>query len=179
VFCTQALVPGWRVGVEGRTQRWIYRSDRNGTVVKLEREGSRQATGLQPVRLSDADLPPAVERGVIFRSITTGGFTGQTSETLLMGDGKVIHQRLNLNGTTTPLRQWQISQVQMKQFQDLLRRERFDRFDHLGYAAKPGSADFLTVTLSSPTGSVQYADSIQSQLPRSLQSIIQAWNSLQ
>lgn len=180
MLCTQALVPGWRIGVESDTQRWIYRSDRTGGVVKLERDVKRQAnTGLQPIRLSDSSLPPAPERGVVFRSISTGGFMGQTSETVLLRDGQVIHQRVNLNGTTTPLRRWRISQAQMQQFQNILRREQFDRFDHLGYSAKAGSADFLTVTLSSPTGTVQYADSIQSQLPRSLQAIIQAWNVLQ
>lgn len=180
MLCTQALVPGWRIGVESDTQRWIYRSDRTGGVVKLERDVKRQANpGLQPIRLSDSSLPPALEQRVMFRSISTGGFIGQTSETLLFRDGRVIHQRVNLNGTTTPLRQWQISQAQMQQFQNILRRERFDLFDHLGYSAKAGSADFLTVTLSSPTGTVQYADSVQSQLPRSLQTVIQAWNALQ
>lgn len=183
MFCTQALVPGWHIQVEGKTQRWIYRTNQTGSVVKLEREvKAKNDDSIKSVRISDRDLPETLEtleKGVLFRAIASGGFTGQTSETLLMSDGQVLHQRVNFNGTPTPIRRWHISPQQLQQFQALLNREGFDRFDRLSYPATPGSADFLTVTLSTPTGTVQYADTLQSHLPHSLQSIIQAWNTLQ
>jgi hypothetical protein len=147
--------------------------------VKLERETTAKNEGsIKPIQLSDQDLPEALKKGVLFRAITSGGFTGQTSERLLLADGQVLDQRVNVNGTATPVRKWRISQQRLQDFQTLLKQERFERFDHLSYPAKSGSADFQTVTLSSPSGTVQYSDSVQSQLPRSLQTIIQAWTTL-
>ena len=35
-ICTQALVEGWRVVVSGNNRTWVYRSDRNGRIVRLE-----------------------------------------------------------------------------------------------------------------------------------------------
>ncbi|MBW4665728.1 MAG: hypothetical protein KME01_16295 [Chroococcus sp. CMT-3BRIN-NPC107] len=41
-ICTQALVEGWRVVVSGNNRTWVYRSDRNGRIVRLE--SSKQST---------------------------------------------------------------------------------------------------------------------------------------
>ena len=35
-ICTQALVEGWRVVVSGNNRTWVYRSDRNGRILRLE-----------------------------------------------------------------------------------------------------------------------------------------------
>ncbi len=35
--CTQMLVPGWQVAVTSGQQRWIYRTNVSGSVIKLER----------------------------------------------------------------------------------------------------------------------------------------------
>ncbi|WP_009633527.1 hypothetical protein [Synechocystis sp. PCC 7509] len=35
-ICTQALVEGWRVVVSGNNRTWVYRSNRNGRIVRLE-----------------------------------------------------------------------------------------------------------------------------------------------
>lgn len=35
-ICTQALVEGWRVVVSGNGRTWVYRSDRNGRILRLE-----------------------------------------------------------------------------------------------------------------------------------------------
>lgn len=35
-FCTQVLVPGWRITLSNNRQTWIYRSDRTGRVLRLE-----------------------------------------------------------------------------------------------------------------------------------------------
>ncbi len=34
--CTMAIVPGWRIQVSDRIQTWTYRTDRTGTVLRLE-----------------------------------------------------------------------------------------------------------------------------------------------
>ena len=35
-FCTQAMVPGWRVFVSGDDQTWIYRTDGEGRSLRVE-----------------------------------------------------------------------------------------------------------------------------------------------
>ncbi len=36
IACTQAIVPGWRIVVANGQQRWVYRTNESGSVVKLE-----------------------------------------------------------------------------------------------------------------------------------------------
>lgn len=35
-ICTQALVEGWRVVVSGNRRKWVYRSNLNGRILRLE-----------------------------------------------------------------------------------------------------------------------------------------------
>jgi hypothetical protein len=37
-FCTPMAVPGWQIAVMSGQQRWIYRTNASGSVIKLERE---------------------------------------------------------------------------------------------------------------------------------------------
>ncbi|HAG85478.1 MAG TPA: hypothetical protein DCL61_31110 [Cyanobacteria bacterium UBA12227] len=40
VNCTQMQVPGWQVAIASGQQRWIYRTDASGSVIKLEGSNS-------------------------------------------------------------------------------------------------------------------------------------------
>jgi hypothetical protein len=173
IFCTQALVPGWLVTAQANGQSWIYRTNLSGTVVKLDQQSDK--TSLKPVQVS-VDALPNLPQNVIFRAIASGGFTGQTQQTTLLRDGRLIRVRLNPDGTTSTLQTTRISPQQMRQFQQVM--EGIREYDRLGYPAAPGSADFITVTLSTHAGTLQYSDSIQSQLPQRLQTMITAWKNL-
>lgn len=37
VLCTQMIVPGWQVAVASGQQRWVYRTNTSGSVIKKER----------------------------------------------------------------------------------------------------------------------------------------------
>lgn len=39
-FCTEALVTGWQVVATGGSQTWKFRTDRDGSVLRLESSGS-------------------------------------------------------------------------------------------------------------------------------------------
>ncbi|NJK39623.1 MAG: hypothetical protein HC835_01900 [Oscillatoriales cyanobacterium RM2_1_1] len=43
-ICTMAIVPGWRVTIRGSDQRWVYRTNQRGTLVKLD-ESMSQSQG--------------------------------------------------------------------------------------------------------------------------------------
>jgi hypothetical protein len=35
-FCTQALVEGWRIILQNNDKTWIYRTNNNGSIIRLE-----------------------------------------------------------------------------------------------------------------------------------------------
>jgi hypothetical protein len=183
MMCTQALVPGWQVTVKSKRLRWIYRTNEDGTAIKLDRSASQlQDNARKPqvksTRLADRDLPPPLAKGVLFRVMTSGGFTGQTQQTLLMNDGQMMQSRVNLDGTTSAPQISHVSAQQLQQFQQTLTAAHLEQLDRLSYPAAQGSADFLTVTLTSRSGTVQYAETVKVQLPNQVQVMIKAWDDM-
>ena len=58
-FCTRALVEGWRITLSNGRQTWVYRTDNEGKVIRLE---NQLATGKLPAALADAVLQDASKR---------------------------------------------------------------------------------------------------------------------
>jgi hypothetical protein len=179
MMCTQALVPGWQVTVKSPRSRWVYRTNADGLVVKLDQAASRLPDqALQPTRMTDRDLPPALTADTLFRVITSGGFTGQVRQTLLMQDGRVLQSRLNPDGTLSDPQTVRVDPQQLRNFQAVIAAAPMESFDRLNYPARPGGADFFTFTLTSRAGTVQYAETVKNQLPDRLKTIIQAWDEM-
>jgi hypothetical protein len=177
-FCGQSLVEGWQVVVAKKQQAWVYHTDREGRVLRLVSArpiGSDRSKG-QAIRIPVGELPPPLPQNVVLRTIASGGFAGQTYQTLLFSDGRMIRSRVGLNGESVTVQTVQVSRQQMRQLQQTIAG--VDRFDRLSYPAASGSADVMTVTLSTRSATVQYADSDQSQLPQPLRTLISAWNDL-
>jgi hypothetical protein len=57
-FCTQALVPGWRVIVSNGSQNWIYHTNSNGRSLRL-------ANSATPVNNQSKNLPTSVRNAVL------------------------------------------------------------------------------------------------------------------
>lgn len=178
VMCTQALVPGWRVVVQAGQQRLIYRTNNSGSVVRLDPESrpTSNTGGLQPISIPAYQLPPPLSSNIVFRVITTGGIAGQTYEATLRRDGQLIQGLVTNNGLANA-RVTRLSPQEVDQFLEVLRQQNFNQFDRLGYDPSAG-ADFRTITLSSRSSTTRYADSIQNQLPATLQRVIEAWRQL-
>ncbi|MDX2231687.1 MAG: hypothetical protein NW220_18780 [Leptolyngbyaceae cyanobacterium bins.349] len=185
-MCTQAMVDGWRVVFANGNRRWVYRTNGNGRTYRLEPSVSRsgQVPGLvkpislKPVQIPVAELPSRLPRGVVFRAIATGGFAGQHIQTTLYQDGKLVREQLRPTGTAIATQVRQVPLAQVRQFMALVRRHQMQRLHRADYRPTPGSADFITTTLSCQSCTVRYADSVQAQLPANLQTIIQSWNAL-
>ena len=132
---------------------------------------------LKPVQIPVRELPQSLRSDVVFRTLASGGFAGQTYETLLFKNGLMVRNRVNRNGTQSEIATRHLDLKQVQQFEKWV-QTRMKPFDRLSYPARSGSADFITVTATSHAATVQYADSTQSQLPLSLKNILQAWNRL-
>ncbi|TFI52515.1 hypothetical protein BLD44_019710 [Mastigocladus laminosus UU774] len=86
-FCTQALVPGWRVIVSNGTENWIYHTNSNGRSLRLANPNTsvnNQSKNL-PTSVKNAVLAAASQltklstskiRVVNFKEITTDGCLG-------------------------------------------------------------------------------------------------------
>ncbi|MCW5314230.1 hypothetical protein GTQ43_10575 [Nostoc sp. KVJ3] len=174
-LCTQVLVPGWLIVVSNGKQNWVYHTNQTGSIVKLNQKASEGT--LAPVKIPASELPPPLDRDVVFRQISSGGFAGRTYETVLLKDGRLIRVRIgDANDSERSVRRISVQQVQ--QFQRFLERSKFNKFLNLSYPAPSGAADYITYTLTSQEGTVQYNDISKNNLPKSLHIVVKAWNRL-
>ncbi|MEH2249852.1 hypothetical protein [Nostoc sp.] len=174
-FCTQALVSGWRVVVGQGEQTLVYHTNQTGSALRLNQKAS--SNSLVPVQIPVSQLPPPLDRYVVFRQISSGGFTGRTYETVLLKDGQLIRVRIgDANDSERSVRRVSVQQVQ--QFQSFLEHSKFSKFQNLSYPAPSGAADYITFTLTSQQGTVQYNDISLNNLPKNLQTVVKAWNHL-
>ena len=175
--CAAMVVSGWRVRVEGGRQTFVYRTNESGSVVKVE-TGVIQGS-IRPVQIPRSEISPLAE-GMVFRTISSGGIAGTTTETFLMNDGRVMRLsgRFTSSRIPTATQISRISRQEVRQFERLLEQQQFSQFDRLSYPAPSGAADFFTVTLTSQSGTTRYGDIVQDELPESLRSVILAWNQI-
>ncbi|MBH8554042.1 hypothetical protein I8751_17045 [Nostocaceae cyanobacterium CENA357] len=184
-LCLAALTPGWRVVVGAVEQTLVYHTNQTGSVLRLNEKASENTDGnpigdsdkVKPVPIPASELPPPLDQNVVFRQISSGGFAGRTYETVLLKDGGLIRVRIgDANDSERSVRR--ISVQQVEQFQRLLQRYRFSNYKNLSYPAPNGAADYITYTLTSRQGTVQYNDISRNNLPQNLQQVINAWNQI-
>jgi hypothetical protein len=174
-LCTQALVSGWRVVVGAVDQTLVYHTNQTGSAVRLNQKANEGT--LAPVQIPASELPPPLDRDIVFRQISSGGFAGRTYQTVLLKDGRLIRVRIgDANDSERSVRSISVQQVQ--QFQRYLERSNFSKFQNLSYPAPSGAADYITYTLTSQKATVQYNDISQNNLPTNLQAAVKAWNQL-
>ncbi|MEA5595040.1 hypothetical protein [Rivularia sp. UHCC 0363] len=176
-YCFYRLVDGYRVTVKVGSEQFVYHTDSKSRVILNEtasRINGNQA--ILPVRIPRNELPSPLTRGVVFRQISSGGFAGQTYETVLLDDGRIIRDRVgDMNDAQRSVRQ--VSRQQVSNFQKLLQQQS-DEFNNLSYPASPGSADYITYTLTSRNGTVQFNDTSRDNLSADLLSVLETWNQL-
>jgi hypothetical protein len=175
--CATGRFPGWRVTVEGRDGRWVYHTDESDSriIFNAKASDSNDNGAIAPDRIPSSELPSPLGENVVFRAISSGGFAGRTDEIVLLEDGRI--QRF-ANNSSFPEIFNRISASEVREFQKLLDEERFYQFDRLDYKPNRGAADFITVTLTSVSGTTRYADIIQDRLPSRLEKVISAWNDI-
>jgi hypothetical protein len=123
------------------------------------------------------EMPSPLDKDVVFRQISSGGFAGRTYQTVLLKDGTLIKVRIgDANDSSRSVRR--ISPLQVRQFEELIERSRFAEFKNLSYPALSGAADYITYTLTSTQGTVRYNDISRKNLPQNLVEVVNAWNKI-
>ena len=175
-YCFSRIVDGYRVIVKVGSELFVYHTDSNSRVILNEtasKINGNQATVL-PVKIPRNELPSPLTRGIVFRQISSGGFAGQTFETILFEDGRIMRYRMgDMNDSSRSVRR--VSLQEVRNFQTLLQRQR-DEFNNMSYPATKGSADFITYTLTSRDGTVQFNDTSRNNLSQDLLTVVESWN---
>ncbi|BAY98843.1 hypothetical protein NIES37_28210 [Tolypothrix tenuis PCC 7101] len=136
---------------------------------------NNNTSGAVPIPANE--LPAPLDQNVVFRQISSGGFTGRTYETVLLQDGSLIRVRIgDANDSERSVRR--VSTQQVKQFLRLLESAKFSEFKNLSYPVAQGAADYITFTLTSREGTVRYSDISQNKLPQNLVVVVNGWNRL-
>lgn len=174
--CTRPIASGWQATVSNGRDSYVYRVKEDGSQFELQGQNSNNQT-LKPVPIPANELPPPLDRNVVFREIASGGFTGRTYETVLLNDGGLMRTRVgDANDSERSVRR--VSRQQVRQFQQLLERQRFAQFKNLNYASKTACCDISTHTLTSRDGTVRYNIVPIDGLPTNLRAVVEAWNQL-
>jgi hypothetical protein len=180
-MCTAVLVRGWEVAVSHQRQEWVYRTSATGEKIALDPAGSHLSRLIVPPaeQIPPNELPPKVERSVVFREIKSGGIAGINEEIRLYKDGRLVKQppskapKLFQGATIRTL-----PKAEVKAFRKLLETRHFGQFGGLRYPPQRGAADYFTYTLGNWQTTVQYTDLGQQELPTDLEAILRAWRSL-
>ncbi|MBW4480554.1 MAG: hypothetical protein KME54_27870 [Tolypothrix brevis GSE-NOS-MK-07-07A] len=176
--CTQAIVNGWKVVVGTVDQYVVYHTNASGSALRLNEKDSEIADNeITPVTIPTSELPPALNNNVIFRQISSGGLLERTYETVLLNDGRIIRHEKS-DGLDIKPQVWQVSPQQLKEFQKLLEKHKLSELRNLSYPAVEGSADYITYTITTSDGTIQYNDVSQNNLPKNLQTVVKAWNDI-
>lgn len=170
--CDSERVLGWEVIVGAGSDRWVFVSNADGSQINLVNRNSNSGV-IQPVRISAVNLPPELERDVVFRQLSGDRYAGGTYETVLLSDGRLIRSLIE-DGNRRSVRR--LSSQQVQQFQQLLRSSGFRKFNNLNYPAPKPAVERITHFLTSPEGTVQYNDISQKNLPQNLKVVVDAWN---
>ncbi|GAX44033.1 hypothetical protein NIES4075_50500 [Tolypothrix sp. NIES-4075] len=176
--CTRAIVNGWKVVVGAVDQILVYHTDASGSALRLNEKNSEIASkGITPITIPTSELPPALNKNVIFRQISSGGFFARTYETVLLNDGRIIRYEKGKENDLEP-QVWQVSPHQLKEFKKLLEKQKLSELRNLSYPAAQGSADYITYTITTSDGTIQYNDVSRNNLPENLQTVVKAWNDI-
>lgn len=178
-ICTQIALQGWRVIVTAPERVWIYHTNQDGSDVRLNPVSSQSGAGvITPTLIGEATdtlLQELPDNGVMMM-ITSGGFAGQTQKTVLYDDGSLVYSMVTEDGSPVVLRR--LTAAELATFMEDMQAATLSNFTGLSYPAPVGAADYITVTLISRQGVVQYADFSSEQLPSSLSQIIFSWQDI-
>jgi hypothetical protein len=174
--CTRPIAPGWQATVSNGRDSYVYRVKEDGSQFELQGPNGNNKT-LEPVQIPAKELPPPLDRNVVFREIASGGITGRIYETVLLNDGRLIRTRVgDANDSERSVRR--VSRQQVRQFQQLLEGQRFAQFKNLNYEPKRISPDSVTYMLTSRDGTVRYNALPIDGLPANLRAVVEAWSQL-
>jgi hypothetical protein len=173
--CTKIAIPGWQAVLTDGRYSWVYHLDRNASRIV---QNSAASKALAPVAITFATTDAALATNILFTSSASGDLTGRTITNTLGTDGKVTRFITAPNIRSRPVVLRTLTPVQLDRFKAILARQGYPNFNGLSYLTSASVADVPTVTLQSIGSSVSYTSIEKQHVPKSLQSVITAWEAI-
>jgi hypothetical protein len=180
--CPKIAIPGWQAVLTDGQRSWIYHLDRQASRIV---QNSAASNAVNPVAISFSATDAALTPNILFTSSAAGDFTGRTITNTLSTDGKVTRLIVAPNIRSRPVLLRTLSRSQLDRFKSLLVRQGFPNLNGLSYLTSASVADVPTVTFQAMAGngsrtgtSTSYTSIEQQHVPKSLQTIISAWETI-
>ncbi len=173
--CTKIAISGWQAVLSNGRSSWVYHLDRNASRIVQNPAASK---ALAPVTITFATNDGALAPNILFTSSSSGDLTGRTITNTLTTDGKVTRFITAPNIRSRPVVLRTLNPVRLEEFKAVLSRQGLPNLNGLSYLTSASVADVPTVTLQSIDSSVSYTSIEQQHVPKSLQSVITAWEAI-
>jgi hypothetical protein len=173
--CTKIAISGWQVVLTDGRLSWVYHLDRTASRIVQNTAASR---AIVPVAISFSTIDAALKPNILFTSSASGDLTGRTITNTLASDGKVTRLIVAPNIRSRPVLLRTLNRSQLDRFNALLVRQGFRNLNGLSYLTSASVADVPTVTFQSIDSRVSYTSIEQQHVPKSLQTVITAWEEI-
>ncbi len=170
--CTNDRSPGWKAIVTSPNQTFVYYLNADGSQVAQNLIASGATRGVR-VSMEAFGWTGAIGP-VVFQSSTVRG--RNVVRMVLTEDGKIT--RYQYPAKIAPVLIKTLSPSQLKAFKKSLETQYFPNFNGLSYLPLQASANSPLTTYQGLFSSVRFVDSQKTDLPKSLQQVIQTWESL-
>jgi hypothetical protein len=175
--CTKIAIRGWQAIVTSPSQTYVYHLTQNAERVIQNKtaSGAKSKIRVSYETFGEISTPDPNE---VFRSSSSGDFTGRMSSTVLTPDGKITRYQSSPTARFAPVVIKTLSSRQLNAFKTKLENLQFPNFNGLTYLTSAAVADYPTTTYQSPSGATQFIDLGKQHLPAALQQMIATWEAL-
>jgi hypothetical protein len=175
--CTRIAIKGWQAIINSPNKTFVYHLNQNATRIEQNNTASGASQKIRVSFDTFGEIAP-IATNEIFRSSTSGDFTGKMISTVLTEDGKITLYQSSPLAKFAPVVIRTLSARQAKAFKRMLEDLQFPNFNGLSYLTSAALADYPTTTYQSQSAATQFIDLEKQSLPRSLQALITSWELL-
>jgi hypothetical protein len=175
--CTKIAIQGWQSIVTSPDRTYIYHLSQNADRIAQNDTASGANRKINVSFETFGTISPLAVNEV-FRTSTSGDLTGRMTSTVLTQDGKITRYQSSPTAKFAPVVIQTLPVDRLNTFRKTLENRQFPNFNGLTYLTSAALADYPTTTYQSQSTATQFIDLEKRSLPKSLQQLIQNWESL-
>jgi hypothetical protein len=175
--CTKIAIQGWQGIVISPDRTYIYHLSQNAERIAQNTTASGATRKIRVSSETFGEIAPLAANEV-FRSSTSGDFTGKMTRIVLTQDGKITRYQSSPTAKFAPVVIKTLSIDRLNAFRKTLETRQFPNFNGSIYLTSATLADYPRTTYQSQSAATQFIDLEKQSLPQSLQQSIASWESL-
>jgi hypothetical protein len=175
--CTKIAIQGWQSIVTSPDRAYVYHLSQNADRITQNTTASGAKRTIR-VSLETFGAISPIAAPEIFRTSTSGDFTGRMTSIVLTQDGKITRYQSSPTARFAPVAIKTLSLDRLNAFKKMLADRQFPNLNGLSYLTSAALADYPTTTYQSQSTATQFIALEQQNLPKSFQQVITSWESL-